>query len=284
MGFNISGIAINRNFKDNFGLLTEHFGWNLEFQEEITFETAAENWKEDSICDVFFTDKGTLLFASMERCIDPRSLPDCNVLSFALSETSMAFNLNYTENGTLMRQVMELEGKIMSEEGIKLETEQNAGDTSEAIWNLMERVIGCRFWDIDFSAKAYRYVFKASDNFHLNNTATLEVPEAKPDGFNSQNIIELSEMSDKFQRIRDGITVIKKYRAILTISVAVLIMSTILLIVSFFVDIPFITWLLPMIGAYFTRWYAIKKLEKNIKKTQDLGYNPNEDTNKAQKG
>lgn len=284
MGFNISGIAINRNFKDNFGLLTEHFEWNLEFQEEITFETAAENWKEDHICDVFFTDKGTLLFASMERCIDPWSLPDCNVLSFALSETSMAFNLNYTENGTLKRQVMEHEGKIMSEEGIKLETEQNTGDTSEAIWNQMEKIIGCRFWDIDFSAKAYRYVFKASDNSHFNNTAPLEETEAKPDGFNSKTLDELAEMSNKFQGIRDGINVIKKYRAILTISVAVLIMSTILLVVSFFVDIPFITWLLPMVGAYITRWYAINKLEKSIKKAEDLGFIPNEDTKKPEKG
>lgn len=281
MGFNISGIVINRNFKDDFKVLTQHFGWNLEFEEEITFETASENWKEDGICDVFFTEKGTLLFASMERCIDPWSLPDRNVLSFALSETSMAFNLNYTENGTLKRQLMEHEGKIMTDEGEKLETEKTSSDTSELIWNQIEQVLGCRYWDIDFSAKAYRYVFRAIE---YNNTPETEEPEAlqTPERFNNKNLDELVELSNKVERMRTGIASIKKYRSILTISLVIIIISTILLILSFFVDIPFIAWLLPMASAYIARWYTLNKLEQKIKKVEDVGFLKNLDTKKLE--
>jgi hypothetical protein len=37
MGFNLSGIAINKNFEADFDYLQEKLGWNLEKQSEIDF-------------------------------------------------------------------------------------------------------------------------------------------------------------------------------------------------------------------------------------------------------
>ena len=54
MGFNISGIAINKSFKDNFDELLANFNWEVVFHEEVTFEDASKNWKDKELCDVFF--------------------------------------------------------------------------------------------------------------------------------------------------------------------------------------------------------------------------------------
>ena len=159
MGFNISGLAINKNYENEFVELQKELGWNLEKQSEIDFETASSNWTEDGICDVYFTEKGTLMFISMDMCAESWSLKNDNTLTFALSETSMAFNINYNENGIEKRSIMEVNDERMQDEGEKLGIEDKSEDTSEIIWNQIEVVIGKRFWDIEPNEKAVRYVF-----------------------------------------------------------------------------------------------------------------------------
>ena len=159
MGFNISGIAIDKNYESEFKNLQKEFGWTLEKQSEINFETASSNWKDEGICDVYFSEQGTLLFISMDMCADSWSLKADKTLTFALSETSMAFNISYCENGIEKRAIMEVEGNRMSDEGDKLEVESKSVDASEIIWNQLEVIMGKRFWDIDPSEKAIRYLF-----------------------------------------------------------------------------------------------------------------------------
>jgi len=159
MGFNISGLAINKNYENDFDSLQKELGWNLKKETEIDFETASSNWKEDGICDVYFSENGTLLFISMEMCTESFPLKNDNSLTFALSETSMAFYINYCENGIEKRSIMEVNDERMQDEGEKLEVENNAEDTSEIIWNQLEVVIGKRFWVIEPDEKATRYLF-----------------------------------------------------------------------------------------------------------------------------
>jgi hypothetical protein len=159
MGFNIYGLAINKNYENDFDSLQKELGWNLKKETEIDFETASSNWKEDGICDVYFSENGTLLFISMEMCTESFPLKNDNSLTFALSETSMAFYINYCENGIEKRSIMEVNDERMQDEGEKLEVENNAEDTSEIIWNQLEVVIGKRFWVIEPDEKATRYLF-----------------------------------------------------------------------------------------------------------------------------
>ena len=85
MGFNISGLAINKNYENDFDSLQKELGWNLKKETEIDFETASSNWKDDGICDVYFSENGTLLFNSMEMCTESFPLKNDNSLTFALS-------------------------------------------------------------------------------------------------------------------------------------------------------------------------------------------------------
>jgi hypothetical protein len=163
MGFNLSGLAINRNFEKDFDKLQEELGWNLERQSEINFETASSNWKDDGICDAYFSERGTLLFISMDRCAESWPLKNYNTLTFVLSEISMAFSVNYCAHGILKRSIMEVEGERLQDEGERLEVEDRSEDTSELIWNQIEVVTGKRFWDIENDERAVRYLFSKAN-------------------------------------------------------------------------------------------------------------------------
>ncbi len=159
MGFNVSGLAINKNYEKEFDQLQKELGWKLEKQTEIDFETASANWTEDEICNVYFTENGTLLFIGMDMCTDSFPLQNDSTLTFALSETSMAFNINYCENGIEKRSIMEVNDERICDEGEALEVEVNSEDTSEIIWNQIGKVIGKSFWDIEPEEKAIQYIF-----------------------------------------------------------------------------------------------------------------------------
>lgn len=188
MGFNISGLAINKNYENNFDQLQEELGWNLEKQSEIDFETASSNWTNDGICDVYFSKKGTLLFINMDLCTESYRLKNDNTLTFALSESSMAFNVNYCENGVEKRAIMEVNDERIQDEGNKLEIEEQSEDTSEIIWNQIEVVIGKRFWDIEPNEKAIRYIF----------TTKTGSSEAGEKVYNIDEPISKEDLSNKF--------------------------------------------------------------------------------------
>ena len=185
MGFNISGLVINQNYRENFEELQNKLGWNLKKVEEIDFEKASSNWQEEDICDVYFTEKGTLLFLNMDLCTSSYEIENVNSLTFALSETSMAFNLNYCENGIEVRSIMEVESEMIDNSGEKLEVEEKSNDTSEIIFNQIEVVLGKRFWDIEPNEKVFRYCFS-----NINNTT-----EQK------ENIIEIVEEPNLIESI-----------------------------------------------------------------------------------
>ena len=160
MGFNISGLVINKNYEVDFNALQKELGWQLEKQSEIDFETASSNETEDGICDVYFSEKGTLMFLSIDRCMDSWPLKNDHTLAFAFSETAMAFSINYCENGIEKRSIMEVNEERMADEGQKLAIEATSEDTSEIIWNQLEVVLGKSFFEIEPDEKAVRYVFK----------------------------------------------------------------------------------------------------------------------------
>lgn len=159
MGFNISGIVINKNYENSFDELEKELGWKLKKQGEIDFETASSNWKEEDICDVYFSEKGTLVFLGIEKTAASLALKNANTLAFILSETSMTFYLNYCENGVKKRSIIETEDERQEDNGEKLEIEKTAEDTSEIIWGQIGTVLGKSYWDIELEEKAMRYVF-----------------------------------------------------------------------------------------------------------------------------
>ena len=158
MGFNIAGIVIDKSLKNKVKKISESFDWEMELEGEVTFEEAMENWKEPGYCDIYFTDKGTLIFVDMETIQGDFKMADANVLSFAISETSMAFYFNLYEGDKLRRKIMDLDGEIVSEYGEKLEMEEKYEDTEELIWAMIEKMLGKSFFKIEPDEIAYRYL------------------------------------------------------------------------------------------------------------------------------
>ena len=195
MGFNISGIVINRNLEKNNEVLSKILNLNLEFDKEIDFETASENGKDEGIIDVYFGNNGTLIFANEDLCLgDGYSFPKTNIMTFALSETSMAFNFAYTENGNIIRSKMEINGEIIDEKGNKLEIENDEEDISEIIWKLISEILGISFGSIEPNEKAFRFSIKKSS--HINSED--EIQEVKNDKFDFSNLLNRYDLKTKY--------------------------------------------------------------------------------------
>lgn len=174
MGFNISGLVINKNYEDSIVNLQEILDYELIFEKEIDFEEASENWKSDEFCDIYFTEKGTLIFLSFEKAGFDFPINNQNALSFVLSEMSMTFAINYTENKKLIRSIVETEDQIVENTGDPFPFEDQETDKSELIYHLIQKTLGKSFWDIELNEKCYRYYFKEIHNPFQNVENKLE--------------------------------------------------------------------------------------------------------------
>jgi len=107
---------------------------------------------------VYFSKNGTLIFANIDYCLEPYSHIETNILTFALSETSMTFNIGYTENGELLRSMMKVNDDIIDEEGEPLQCEiDNGDDMTEAIFDQIGDTLALLC--VDFSPKLRTFHF-----------------------------------------------------------------------------------------------------------------------------
>jgi hypothetical protein len=159
MGLNISGVVIDKNYKNNLTELESILGQKLVFEKEVVFEEALENWKEDSYCDIYFSEKGTFVIVSMEIGGFDFYAKDQIAFSFVLSEMTMMFCVNYTQNNELKRSIMESE-ELNENTGEAFEFEKSEHDKSSLIYHLIENTLCESFDNIDLEAKCFRYTFQ----------------------------------------------------------------------------------------------------------------------------
>lgn len=157
MGFNISGIALDATYEDKLDDLQNDLNLTLEYDQDVSFETASANWTDEGVAFVYFGNNSTLLFLNTDLCIEPYTVPGRKTLSFALSETSMAFSLNYCEGDLVVRSIMEHEDRKMTNEGTPFPFEAECGDASEIIWRKLDDVLGMSYHSIDLGAQAKKY-------------------------------------------------------------------------------------------------------------------------------
>ncbi len=157
MGFNISGIAINSNYENKIQELQKDLGFSLEFIEEVYFETASANWTDSKDAFIYFDKESTLIFLNSDFCDDSYDVDKKEVLTFALFESSMAFYFSYTVDKKLMREVMEVNGDYICNEGSPLPFEDRCDDTSEMIWTQLDKILSTNFHSIELGEKAYKY-------------------------------------------------------------------------------------------------------------------------------
>lgn len=164
MGLNISGLVLNKNCRDNVVELAHILGEEFLNETSVSFDEACESWKGDDYCDVYFSEKGTLVFLSMEKGGFEFCEDGLTTFSFVLSESTGMYCFNYTQNGQLIRSYFESdadpeEGDVVEDEGELLDIEKTEEDKSEVIFHLIKEVLGEDFHAIDLDANCKRYWF-----------------------------------------------------------------------------------------------------------------------------
>ena len=156
MGFNIAGLVINSNYDKDIEKLSADLKWGIEIIEEIPFETASENWTPDDEFRLFFGEEGTMIFFAHEWVADRYKSYTADTLNYAYSATAMAFQVDFFEQGNLVRSIMEYEGERKTEEGDPLELEYEDPSADGLTFTLIDELLGEKFGNIDLDAKAFR--------------------------------------------------------------------------------------------------------------------------------
>lgn len=161
MSFSIFGIAINKNYENNFEELQKGLGWQLKKESIIDLETASENRKEEGIVDVYFSQKGTLLFlpAELMDSIENWFLRDINQLTFSIDDNMMHFLLKYYERGILKRSIMDFDGELI-ETGAPFSFEEESDETMEIILELIKEMIEIDLWEVWETAELEKKVIR----------------------------------------------------------------------------------------------------------------------------
>lgn len=151
MGFNITGIAIDKNLSNDIDQIAKAFGWKLKEVGTVDFDTASANWTADDDCFACFVEKGTLLFVSGEKINENYSLPDQSCFSFCLSEMTMIFYINLDIKGEVKRRILLMEGDLIENIGRPLDIDLDPdfpNDASDIIWHQINQVCGKSFGDM----------------------------------------------------------------------------------------------------------------------------------------
>lgn len=163
MGLNISGLVIDKNYKNNLTELESVFEQKMIFEKEVDYEDAIENWKEEDYCDIFYSKNGTIIMLSMITGGFDFNVKDQTAFSFVLSEMTGMYCVNYTQNEELIRSIMETQEEY-EEDGEPLDFESEDTSLEEFIYHLIEKTLGESFYNIPVDAKWERYSFQIMED------------------------------------------------------------------------------------------------------------------------
>jgi|GEM_PF-2315753 len=156
MGFNIAGIVINNNYDKDISKLATALTWGIEVQEEITFEEASKNWTPDGQFNVYFSEKGTMIFFPHDWAVDQNQPQGVKSLCYAYSATAMTFIFSYLDERGNYRFFLEGENGRQLEEGEPIEQEKAFPTADGLIFEMIDVVLDENWHDYDFGDKAYK--------------------------------------------------------------------------------------------------------------------------------
>jgi hypothetical protein len=156
MGFNIAGLVINNNYDHDLKALSDDLNLNLTVKEEITFETASQNWKQGPDFNVYFGKFGTLIFFAHDLCMNGYQSRAHESMCFAYSATAMTFFVTYWDPiNNLSKSIMESEGDRMRNDGDVLPLEAENPTADGLIFAMIDKIMEENWHGIDFGEKAY---------------------------------------------------------------------------------------------------------------------------------
>ena len=163
MGFNFTGIAINKNYQKDIGQFEKVLNKKFVLIEEINFHNAMSFDKPNNICDIYFAKKCTLAFFSESVQINLDKLSkDRQIAIFTYSEISMTFELKVSDNGKTTRFVKEFNGREQNNEGKTMENEKEDFDISTIVIQGISNTISREFWKIGIEEEEIAFRFKIS--------------------------------------------------------------------------------------------------------------------------
>lgn len=213
MGIIVGGVVIDKNYQSDIEGLERILGKKLVYEGDTIFKKASVNEQEADNCEVYFSDRGTLVLTSIERASILHKATGQEVLSFVIDEESMAFGLNYTRNNFLVRKVLEVEGDIVESKGELLDFEEGEEDKLELIYHVIEELLDEYIWDIEPQGKciSYRLVSLEVDDQDLEiasyviNTVEFDDLEEVTVLTDDKQIINTKEEITKVKRSKESI-------------------------------------------------------------------------------
>lgn len=157
MSLNISGIAFNTNFEKNIASLSQLLNWELEFVQEVSFEAASSNFKDEAFLDLYYGPAGSLIFLSSMEKFNATKTQGVQALNFSISDTDKKYLLQYFEDGSTLRYKQKHLDTLIQSLGEPLEIEKAIPDISAQIFHTIDSVAGVRFSEIDPQSVCYRY-------------------------------------------------------------------------------------------------------------------------------
>ena len=155
MGYNFTGFTIDKNFGKDPEKVIKFLRLPLTFEKEVDFNSASA-YKEAEYFDIFFSDQGTSIYTFEPIQLDPAQSEGCSILSYMVSETSMAFFMALDKDGQRVREVLDNEGDISDNIGSPLDIEGKQ-HLMEVIIKQKEKMFGLNFYDTPLEMKGYRY-------------------------------------------------------------------------------------------------------------------------------
>ncbi|MDM1521422.1 hypothetical protein [Myroides odoratimimus] len=207
MGLQIGGIVIDKNYQSDLEGLEVILKSKLVHEEEVTFKKATVSDKESDILDICFLEDATLVLVSIGMASLVYKASKQKVMSFVIDEEMMSFNLHYTENGFLIRTVLEVEGEVVESIGEPLEYEEVEESKIELIYHLIEDIIGEYLWDIEPQERCMRFGLKedkVEDEIFVTSSSipTFEFEDLGDEEYSSDEnkVVNMNEEITKVKR------------------------------------------------------------------------------------
>ncbi len=154
MGFNFSGLIINKKLEDT-SKLSSILETSLQKTGNSKFEEALSASKEDGVIDVLYSEQGTLVITEQGAIYDLEGISEgLEVIQFIISEVSDTYYLEKAKDNNLVRKYISSQGEIVENQGDALSFEKEEGDFGEQVWTAIDEVLGN-----DFSSKMEEAVF-----------------------------------------------------------------------------------------------------------------------------
>ncbi len=152
MSINITGIAINKNYKNKEDLEND-LNLKLTPNGEEIFESALGEALNEELIFVYAAKNGTLIHCGHNFSSNFAGIDEAKSLSFAISEVSMYFDCKIYNGTSLIKQIHEEDG---------------GGDSMDEIFKEMEDMTGESFWDIEPDANVSCYKINKTTNITPN--------------------------------------------------------------------------------------------------------------------